>query len=164
MPHSNCLCPSPSPSSDCWKGCLPRKSLTTSGQRDGVACQELSIMKGLYFIPFSSLDFSDEQLYSSHLEKLVCFKSVVMKRLLMCANVPLPMSLQLGDKSVGDICEFYWERERERENLVLDRHGKGIRQMCCCVWVDWAPGFYCCSSRGPLGALNLPVKFWASQT
>lgn len=27
-------------------------------------------MKGLYFIPFSTLDFSDEQLYSSHLEKL----------------------------------------------------------------------------------------------
>lgn len=63
-------------------------------------------MKGLYFIPFSSLDFSDEQRYSSHLEKLVCFKSVVMKRLLMCANVPLPMSLQLDDKSVGDISEF----------------------------------------------------------
>lgn len=78
-----------------------------------------------------------------------------MKLLLMCANVPLPMSLQLDDKSVGDICEF----SRERENLVLDRHGKGIRQMCCCVWVDRAPGFYCCSSRGPLGALNLPVKF-----
>lgn len=156
MPHSNCLCASPSPSTDCWKGCLPRKSLTTSGKKDGVACPQLSIMKGLYFIPLlqSWLD-SDEQLYSSHLEKLVCFKSLVMKRLNACAR-PLTNVAATGWQECG---WYLWISLWERGNIGLDRHGKGIRQMCCCVWVDQAPGLYCCSSRGPLGALNLTVKF-----
>lgn len=95
------------------------------------------------------------------LEKLVCFKSVMMKRRSMCA-CPLtsPHSPALGWQVCGG---YLWISLWDRENVVLDRHGKGIRQMCCCVWVDRAPGFYCCSSRGPKGPLNLAVKFWESQ-
>lgn len=76
----------------------------------------------------------------------------------MCLNVA---ALALLGWHVWDM--FVNFTVREREYRVLDRHSKGIRQMCCCVWVDQALGFYCCFSRGPLGFLNLPVKFWESQ-
>lgn len=160
MPHSNCLCPSPSPSAGCWKGCLSQKSLTTSEERDPVSCREHPTMKCLHFIPFSSLDFSDERLHSCHSGKTSLFQiSDDEKTFYVCA-CPLASVPALGWQVCGG---YLWISLWDRENVVLDRHGKGIRQMCCCVWVDRAPGFYCCSSRGPLGPLNLAVKFWESQ-
>lgn len=107
-----------------------------------------------------------------HLAKPVCFKSTEMKRekqVLLCIfgrGQPHFISLNVADVALlgWPVCGLYlWILLWERESRVQDRHGKGIRQMCCCVWVDQAPGFYCCFSREPLGSLNLPVKFWESQ-
>lgn len=107
-----------------------------------------------------------------HLAKPTCFKSTKMnreKQVLLCIfgrGQPHFISLNVADVAIlgWPICGLYlWILLWEREYRVQDRHGKGIRQMCCCVWVDQAPGFYCCFSREPLGSLNLPVKFWESQ-
>lgn len=109
--------------------------------------------------------------FHSHHEKLIHFKSVEMKRvkgvlLWIYFNVSLILYVWPASTLHAWVIfvNFLYERERESiESSTLDRHGKGIRQMCCSVWEDQAPGFYCCSSRGPLGSLNFPVKFWESQ-
>lgn len=170
MLHSNCQCPSPLPSfADHWKGCLLWKSLR-SGKKDGIDDWELSTVKCLHFIPW--ILNSPTNSCCIHLAKPACFKSTEMKRekqVLLCIfgrGQPHFISLNVADVALlgWPVCGLYlWILLWEREYRVQDRHGKGIRQMCCCVWVDQAPGFYCCFSREPLGSLNLPVKFWESQ-
>lgn len=160
MPHSNCQCPSPSSSAACWKGCLLWKSLE-SGEKDAIDGRELSAVKCLYMIPLSRLEFFDVQLLYSPW-KTSLFQISEMKRekqvllCIYCRGQPhflclLPIPPYWDDVCVGYICKFHCVCARERENRVPDRHGKGIRQMCCYVWVDQALGFYCCFSRGPLG-------------
>lgn len=104
------------------------------------------------------------------LEKLVLNEEMKReKRVLLrfyCWGPPHFMCLNVADVALRGwhVWGLYlWVSLWEREYRVQDRHGKGIRQMCCCVWVDQVSGFYCCFSRGPLGSLNLSVKFWESQ-